>query len=67
MIFLDRGKFDELRYDIIIGNPPWESKLTEKAEKYILENKLIIGDKQIAQAFSWKAGEVCKDTGQFVY
>ena len=61
--FFDRGKFDELRYDIIIGNPPWESKLTEKAEKYILENKLIIGDKQIAQAFSWKAGEVCKDTG----
>lgn len=61
--FFDNGKFEEQTYDIIIGNPPWESKLTSFAKKYIKDTKLPIGDKQIAQAFTWKAGELCSEDG----
>lgn len=61
--FFCEGKFEERKYDIIIGNPPWESKLTEAADRYIKENNYKIGDNQIAQAFSWKAGELCNSNG----
>ena len=61
--FFNSGKFDETKYDIIIGNPPWESQLSEKAEQYIKQEALAIGDKQIAQAFSWKAGKLCREQG----
>lgn len=61
--FFNDGKFEEKKYDVIIGNPPWESKLTEAAAVYIKDNKYNIGDNQIAQAFSWKAGELCNANG----
>ena len=63
MDFFCEGKFEERKYDIIIGNPPWESKLTEAADRYIKDNNYKIGDNQIAQAFSWKAGELCDING----
>ena len=61
--FFNDGKFQEQKYDIIIGNPPWESKLTSDASNYIIETKYPIGDNQIAQAFTWKAGELCSAHG----
>ena len=39
-------------YDVVIGNPPWQSQLTQAAKKYLKQNDYIVGDKQIAQAFS---------------
>ena len=51
------------QYDIVIGNPPWQSQLTEKAIQYINKNDYVVGDKQIAQAFSIKCATICKDTG----
>lgn len=61
--FFENGKFEERKYDVIIGNPPWESKLSYFAEKYIKDSHLPIGDKQIAQAFTWKSGELCDTKG----
>lgn len=51
------------KYDIVIGNPPWQSQLTEKAVEYININNYIVGDKQIAQAFSIKCTKICKENG----
>lgn len=51
------------KYDIVIGNPPWQSQLTEKAVEYINNNNYIVGDMQIAQAFSIKCATICKDYG----
>ena len=50
-------------YDIVIGNPPWQSQLTKKAINYVNKNNYVVGDKQIAQAFSIKCAKICKDTG----
>ena len=61
--FVDGGNFEQQKYEIIIGNPPWESQLSENAKRYIGEIKHPIGDKQIAQAFSWKAADLCSTEG----
>ena len=61
--FSVNNKFADNKYDIIIGNPPWESQLSVDALKYIKDTGHPIGDKQIAQAFSWLAAELCACDG----
>ena len=51
------------KYDVIIGNPPWQSSITEQAKLYLKNAKRVIGDKQIAQAFSIKCSDLCKQNG----
>ena len=55
--------FNERRYDIIVGNPPWQSRLTAMAADYIKQNNHAIGNKQIAQAFLWRAPALLADEG----
>ena len=62
--FFDNTLDDRLtKYDVVIGNPPWQSQLTQKAVEYIKKNNYVVGDKQIAQAFSIKCAMICKETG----
>ena len=56
--------FNERRYDIIVGNPPWRSSLTAKAADYVGQNNHTIGNKQIAQAFLWRAPTLLADEGR---
>ena len=56
--------FNERHYEIIVGNPPWQSSLTEEAADYVRQNNCIIGDKQIAQAFLWRAPTLLADEGR---
>lgn len=48
---------------MVIGNPPWQSQLTSKASEYLKMNEKVVGDKQIAQAFSLKCADLCTHTG----
>ena len=62
--FFDEDKsFNNRRYDIIVGNPPWQSNITGKTKEYLKKANHVIGDKQIAQAFSIKCSELCKQNG----
>lgn len=62
--FFDKDKsFNNKRYDVIIGNPPWQSNITGKTKEYLKKANHVIGDKQIAQAFSIKCSELCKQNG----
>ena len=56
--------FNEQTYDVVVGNPPWRSSLTEPAAVYVGENEHTIGDKQIAQAFLWRASALLADGGR---
>ena len=53
-----------MRQTYIIGNPPWMSKLTYPAREYLRSHKYKIGDKQIVQAFLWRAPDFCAPQGQ---
>lgn len=62
--FFDSELSNKLQqYDIVIGNPPWQSQLTEKAHRYLQKHNCVVGDKQIAQAFSIKCSDICKKGG----
>lgn len=61
--FDDRKPFNARKYSVIIGNPPWQSNITEKTKAYLKKSNHIIGDKQIAQAFSIKCSELCDQRG----
>lgn len=62
--FFDKDKsFNNRRYDVIIGNPPWQSNITGKTKEYLKKVNRVIGDKQIAQAFSIKCSELCGQNG----
>ena len=52
------------RFDLVVGNPPWESRLSGDAEAYRQKRNRPVGDKQIAQVFLWAAPELCKKTGK---
>ena len=56
--------FNQGRYDIIVGNPPWRSSLTKSAADYVRRNQHAIGDNQIAQAFLWRAPALLADEGR---
>lgn len=61
--FAEDKIFNKQQYDIIIGNPPWQSSLTEHTASYLSKSNHIIGDKQIAQAFAIKCSYLCKQGG----
>lgn len=62
--FFDEDEsFNSRRYDIIVGNPPWQSSITGKTKEYLKRGNRVIGDKQIAQAFSIKCSELCRQNG----
>lgn len=62
--FDTEAPFNERRYDIVVGNPPWQSGLTAKADDFISQNNHKIGNKQIAQAFLWRAPTLLADEGR---
>ena len=67
--FIESPKTRVKKFDLVIGNPPWESKLSEAAKRYVKKyekrKKLldIISDKQIAQVFLLGAPNVCDKKG----
>ncbi len=52
------------KYDLIIGNPPWVSKLPDTAIEYLTTNGKTVGDNQICQAFLWGVADLCKPDGE---
>ena len=49
---------DDLRCDLVVGNPPWVQLKTlrsEDADAYLKRHQVAIGDKQAAELFLWKA------------
>lgn len=53
------------RFDLVVGNPPWRSSLTQAATDYVSEHKADseLPDKQIALAFMWRAVDLTEVGG----
>lgn len=61
----------EMYFDWVMGNPPWiGADKKNESHKYVLkwikENATlgrVVGEKHVDEAFTWRAGEVLKETG----
>ncbi|MCB0196016.1 MAG: N-6 DNA methylase [Anaerolineae bacterium] len=68
--FDDKQPFNTKQFDLIIGNPPWQSSLTDKAKAYcdwqkkLFPERQFSPDKQIAIPFLWRSIQFCKPTGE---
>lgn len=62
--FESNAKFAAEKFDLIIGNPPWESNLSKLAERYVRSQRKHVGDLQICQAFLWKGADLCRPDGK---
>lgn len=62
--FGKNATFNGKKFDIIIGNPPWDSQIPPTASEYLKVNARPIGDKQICQAFLWRVTDLIKLNGE---
>lgn len=52
------------KFDIVVSNPPWVSRLTPAAVSYLEERRSPVGDRQLAQAFLWLATDMLHPGGR---
>lgn len=58
-------KFSEKKFDRIVGNPPWgRGTLRGQALKWVTDRNLPTGDKQLVQAFLYRAPYFCVKHGE---
>ncbi|MEO8954441.1 MAG: N-6 DNA methylase [Ktedonobacteraceae bacterium] len=57
--------FSGKRFDRIVANPPWgDQTLKGLALKWVIDQNLPTGDKQLAQAFLYRTPEFCTEHGE---
>lgn len=61
--FADHALQDR-QFDVIVGNPPWQSALSADAVKFLTAQQLEVGDRQLAQAFVWLASHKLRPGGR---
>lgn len=64
--FNNQAPFNEMKFDVVIGNPPWTSIPADQESSALAHcnNKdYPIGDRQLAQAFLWRAPEFVSADG----
>jgi hypothetical protein len=59
----DSHSLADQRFDVVVGNPPWQSSLTKPAEKFVEEHKVPVADKQLASAFLWLGAQMLQPGG----
>ncbi|MGH2498055.1 MAG: HsdM family class I SAM-dependent methyltransferase [Ktedonobacteraceae bacterium] len=61
---IDR-RFSDKKFDRVVGNPPWgRGTLRGLALKWVTDRKLPTGDKQLVQAFLYRAPHFCAQHGE---
>ncbi|MHB8458270.1 MAG: HsdM family class I SAM-dependent methyltransferase, partial [Acidimicrobiales bacterium] len=61
--FFEHHQLAQRQFDLVVGNPPWQSSLSPAAAKYVRQGRLSLPDRQIALAFLWRAVDVVGDAG----
>jgi len=61
------AQFNKIKFDYVVGNVPWlsvDEGSETKALRYCQLNRRPIGDRQIAQAFVWKALDLAEQQSE---
>lgn len=61
--YFDDHALADRKFDAIAGNPPWQSRLSPAANRYLHRAERDVPDQQIAAAFIWRAAEMLTDQG----
>lgn len=61
--YFEVNALSDRRFDVIAGNPPWQSSLTPAASDYLKDRGRQAPDRQIAVPFIWKASEMIRPGG----
>jgi hypothetical protein len=61
--FADELTHNNVKVDILIGNPPWVSDKNGLHIKYCINNRIPISDSQVAQTFVARARDFIKEEG----
>lgn len=51
-------------FDVVVSNPPWMSRLTKPAARYIDDTGYPVADRQTSQAFVWLARDLLRPGGR---
>jgi hypothetical protein len=51
------------RFDVVVGNPPWQSRLTAAARSFTGEHGYPVADNQLASAFLWLGAHMLRPGG----
>ena len=51
-------------FDVVVGNPPWQSNLTRPAEEFIEKHNMPVADRQAASAFLWLGAYMLRPGGR---
>jgi hypothetical protein len=51
-------------FDVVVGNPPWQSNLTQPAGEFIAKHNLPVADRQAASAFLWLGAYMLRPAGR---
>ena len=61
--FFDDHPINARGFDLVVGNPPWRSRLSPGAKEFLRRRDIKAPDKQMAHAFLWRADEMLNDDG----
>lgn len=65
--YFDSHPFTDMTFDLVVGNPPWQSTLSALARTYVDNHDppISIPDNQLAAAFLWRSIAQLGDSGKF--
>ncbi len=62
--FFETNPLTPKKFDVIVGNPPWQSTLSIAARRYLKTGNHRAPDRQVASAFVWKTAEMLSAGGK---
>ncbi|MHB1527549.1 MAG: HsdM family class I SAM-dependent methyltransferase [Candidatus Dormibacteria bacterium] len=56
--------FSRESMDVVVGNPPWQSRFSPAATQYHESRASVVGDRQVAQLFVYRSSELLRSGGR---
>jgi len=61
--YFSNHSLEDKRFDVVVGNPPWQGQLTPDAQAFVRRSGLPVANKQAAHAFIWRVSQMLSKDG----